>query len=71
MSRLCDFGERCLGALEDDGPYDATHQVATMRVDGHGNDEVLALCTSDAKSFVGGSIEVANGPHVITVVRLT
>lgn len=48
----------------------ATHMVVTARTDTNMAADSLRLCTECAKTYAGGSIEVANGPQIITVVRL-
>lgn len=64
--QLCQFGP-CDGGRKFDR---ATHLVVVARTDIQINDETLRLCASCAKRYVGGSIEVVNGPHLISVVRL-
>lgn len=73
MSALrCSHGPDCIVARENHNgrPDRASHLVMIGRTDVPGNDETHYFCTTCAKAYVGGSIEVANGPQVITVVRL-
>lgn len=68
----CQFGSQCIAAVENRNrrPDRADRLVVLARTDVADQDETLRLCTSCAKRYVGGSIEVANGPQLITVVRL-
>lgn len=68
----CEFGPECIAAQENRNrrPDRATRLVVTCRTDDLTQDETFRLCVGCAKRFVGGSIEVNNGPHIITVVRL-
>lgn len=72
MTDPCEFGPDCIAAQENRNrkPDRATHLVVVARTDVGTQNQTYRLCTTCAKRYVGGSIEVNNGPQLITALRL-